>query len=69
MGPSMRPTRHQEDRCAAAAFHEMQPHAFDTDGVVAELRPERRGVEGRQRVLGGGLHDVMSHGELLVGFG
>jgi hypothetical protein len=32
-----------------------------------ELRPERRRVEGRQRVRGGGLDDVMRHGLLLVG--
>src|SRR5258708_27434872 len=47
----------------------MQPHALDNDGIVVELRPERRRVEGRQRVRGGGLNDVMRHGVLLVGSG
>ena len=67
--PALRPAGQQQDRRAAAAFDEMQPHALDSDGIVVELRPERRRVEGRQCVCGGGLNDVMRHGVLLVGSG
>jgi hypothetical protein len=57
------PTGQQKKGRASAALNEMQAYALDRDSAVTELRPESRGVEGRERVGGGGLNDVIGHSE------
>ena len=63
--PTLRPSGQQQDGCAAAALHEMQLYAGNGHSVTAELSPERRGVEERQRIRGGGGDDIVVHGKLL----
>jgi hypothetical protein len=44
----------------------MQAHTLNRRRSMSEVRPERSGFEWREGVSGGGLDDIMIHGELLT---